>query len=190
MGGQTHSVLDVLRSDPNVPAVLDRIQIDWRCKGLFSKRHSVLLDALRRSMVISQIVSGLHESMNASKLTPNPDFVSPVDGTILPALAKSSYEYRKLEEDDEIRLLEVFPASEGDEHAPLRGRIVHARLSDSPAYTALSYCWNSLGISSPTCNRDPILDLRSEGILVLTQSIRRTRICVQKWALRKKHVLG
>jgi hypothetical protein len=130
----------------------------------------LLRDGWQRARVMAQLGSGVETSMSKNNLTPNPDFVLAEDAKSTPVLAESSYRYRKLENNNEIRLLEVFPVTE-DERGPLRGRIVHARLSDSPRFTALSYCWNSMGYPGPAENRDPVIDLGSEGTLAVTRNL-------------------
>jgi hypothetical protein len=130
----------------------------------------LLREGWQRARVMAQLGSGLKTSMSKNNLTPNPDFVLAEDAKGTPVLAKSSYRYRKLQYNDDIRLLEVYPATE-DESGSLRGRIVHARLSDSPRFTALSYCWNSMGYPGPADNRDPVIDLGSEGTLAVTRNL-------------------
>jgi hypothetical protein len=130
----------------------------------------LLRDGWQRARVMAQLGSGLKTSMSKNNLTPNPDFVLAEDAKSTPVLAESSYRYRKLDDTDGIRLLEVFPAT-GDGRGPLRGRIVHARLSDAPRFTALSYCWNSMGYPGPAENKNPIIDLGSEGTLAVTRNL-------------------
>lgn len=86
---------------------------------------------------------------------------------------QSTYQYSPLGADDEIRLLELLPANPDEAtDAPLRGRITHARLSDIPEYTALSYCWNDKPYAAAgTSKADPILDVGADGIIVLTRNL-------------------
>ena len=51
---------------------------------------------------------------------------------------KSTYDYRPLEHEDSIRLLELLPGAPG---APLTCKIVPGRISEEPVYEALSYVW-------------------------------------------------
>jgi hypothetical protein len=124
----------------------------------------------QRARVMTQLQSGITTSLSNNNLTPNPDFVLAEDARNTSVLAESSYRYRRIEDIDGIRLLELFPATEHG-RGPLRGRIVHARLSDPPRYTALSYCWNSIGYPGPAESRDPIIDLGSEGTLAVTRNL-------------------
>jgi hypothetical protein len=138
-----------------------------------------LVDGMRRARVMAQLQSGIETSMRPEKLTPNPDFVPAVDAEVAPAIFRSSYQYQALEDADSIRLLEVFPAAAKDKLGALRGRIVHARLSDSPRFTALSYCWRSSPRPRVSGNLGPDPEL-----------VQRARICARKRTLRDEFTMG
>jgi hypothetical protein len=53
-------------------------------------------------------------------------------------LSRRSYRYQSLGVESKIRLLDIYPGSFND---PVRGQIVTADLSSTPAYDALSYTW-------------------------------------------------
>lgn len=93
------------------------------------------------------------------------------DGPV--TIPESTYQYVPLQKDDEIRLLELIPVvEEGGDNTTLRGRIVHARLSDMPQYASLSYCWNDEAYTSAAATKtNTVLDLGSDGILVLTPNL-------------------
>lgn len=141
--------------------------------------YIILADIVARTVSMRTFLSTLERDFS-QKISPGvPAPTEPqiprdsVEDSTEPAKPQSTYQYSPLGADDEIRLLELLPASLDEaKDAPLRGRIIHARLGDVPEYSALSYCWNDKPYAAAgTSKADPVLDLGADGIIVLTRNL-------------------
>ena len=133
--------------------------------------------AVERAVNQRKHMAALDSSIGQISPNPSSEALSVQAGhaNAAPVTVKSTYQYQRLWGDDEIRLLELFPADDTDGHGhqkQLRGRIIHARLGDSPRFSALSYCWNDMAYAGPAKDSiNPVLDLDLEGCLVLTGNL-------------------
>lgn len=137
---------------------------------------NLLFMAGNRSMAQQRVSEALENIPWKYQIATKPSSDVPLDviGKAAPVTnLKSTYHYQKLLRDRDFRLLELFPPVEGEgQHGPLRGTIIHARPGETPQFTALSYCWNDTTYANTNNNSvDPVLDLGSEGCLVLTRNL-------------------
>jgi Heterokaryon incompatibility protein (HET) len=76
------------------------------------------------------------------------------------------FNYTPLVHDDEIRLIRLLP---GERSTPVRCDLIHARLSEDPKYSALSYVWGGSShiISVPLCESGASVYVTENGYAAL-----------------------
>lgn len=90
------------------------------------------------------------------------------------SLKAAPYEYKKLEGDDEIRLLSLLPGRPGDS---LKCRISHHALHSKPSYEALSYVWGPQGSQ---------FDLKCQGLILKIGANLKAALCRLRRTTRER----
>lgn len=80
---------------------------------------------------------------------------------VCPSAQTPTYQYKPLQEDRSIRILDLDPAAAND--APLRASLREVALSDDPEYEAISYAWGTAVFTTP-------LEL-PDGVMYITESL-------------------